>query len=120
MLGTLIVSLSLMTVCLPDTRCFPVLIGDNTPQVGTYPIKHARTLAPGYGADGQVLVFATRRDGVPLAFHRVYRMDPQRIARLAGPAAARKGITGGCINAMPQVFQAAVDCCSRGHIQIVR
>lgn len=88
-------------------HCAPALIGKDT-LPGVYPIEHVRVTAPGYGGDA--LVFATRADGVPLAIHRVWLGMPaqRRLERLRGPAAGRRGITGGCINVEPQVYEALI------------
>lgn len=114
--GHLTLSRSLAQVCYQD-RCYPILLGAHTPD-GTYPIQHARVLAPGYGGD--VLAFGTRIDGVPLAIHRVWLLNPQqrRLERLQGPVTGRVGITGGCVNVLPEVYQFLVDCCSQGSVTI--
>lgn len=110
------VSISQAQICFLN-QCYPALIGQHT-SPGVFPIMHARVNAPGYGGD--VLVFATRIDGVPLAIHRVWLLKPEqrRLERLKGSVAARKGITGGCINVMPEVYQKLVDCCSKGQLTI--
>jgi len=103
-------------ICTP-AWCAPVLIGTHL-KAGVFPIQHARVLAPGYGGD--VLAFDTRIDGVPLAIHRVWTLRPEqrRIERLQGPVAGRLGITGGCINVMPDVYARLVDCCSKGMVVV--
>lgn len=110
------VSLSKAQICFTG-QCFPALVGEQT-RVGVFPLLHARVVAPGYGGD--VLAFDTDRDGVPLAIHRVWvlNLKQRRLERLAGPVAGRVGITGGCINVMPEVYAMIVDCCSKGRVTI--
>ena len=115
--GQITVDRAKAELCTP-TFCAPVLIGAHL-RTGLFPIQHARVLAPGYGGD--VLAFDTRVDGVPLAIHRVWTLKPEqrRIERLQGPLAGRLGITGGCINVMPDVYARLVDCCSKGMVVIL-
>lgn len=112
------VNLGKAQICFND-QCYPALIGTHTRQ-GVYPLMHARVLGAGYGGD--VLVFDTRIDAIPLAIHRVWLLKPEqrRLERLQGPAAQRHGITGGCINVMPEVYQMLVDCCSKGQLTITK
>lgn len=103
---SIVVSLAAATICFAG-RCAPALIGRDT-RPGVYAIEHVRVAAPGYGGDA--LVFDIRADGVPLAIHRVWLGIPaqHRLERLRGPAAARRGITGGCINVEPEVYDALI------------
>lgn len=98
--------LSLAAICFAG-ECHPVLIGDNL-NPGTYPLKQYRVEAPGYGGD--VLAFARRSDGRPLAIHRVWTLNPsqRRRERLAGPVEDRVGITGGCVNVDEKVYNQIV------------
>lgn len=112
-----VVSLSLATACFSGA-CYPALIGKQTP-VGTFQLQQARITAPGYGGD--VLLYGKRRDGVALAVHRVYLGNPRerRLDRLASANPdTRRGITGGCINLMPEVYQKLVTCCANASILI--
>lgn len=112
--NTIYVSKSRATVCAPGF-CAPVLVGMAL-KAGHYPVLHAHVVDPLYGGD--VLAFDERADGVPLAIHRVWLGIPaqRRIERLQGPLAQRIGITGGCINVMPEIYQKLVDCCSKGTV----
>ena len=103
------VSLALATICFAGS-CHPVLLGDKTPS-GVFSLQHARVMDPSYGGD--VLAFGRLPSGQPLALHRVWLGNPrqQRLERLAGPATGRRGISGGCINLAPEVFEALRDCC---------
>ena len=115
--GGVVVSLSQATVSFSD-QSYPALIGEHT-RPGIFPLTHARVLARGYGGD--VLAWGARPDGTPLAIHRVWTLSPKqrRIERIRGPVAGRQGITGGCVNVMPDVYQLLVDCCSNGTVVIV-
>ncbi len=114
--GQITVDRARAELCTP-TFCAPVLIGAHL-RNGYFPVQHARVLAPGYGGD--VLAFDTRIDGVPMAIHRVWTLKPEqrRVERLQGPLAGRLGVTGGCINVMPDVYARLVDCCSKGVVVI--
>lgn len=106
---SVVVSIGAATICFLGA-CHPALIGSQTPS-GVFPLQQARILAPGYGGD--VLLFAQRKDGVPLAVHRVWLGSPsqRRLERLNSPITAyRQGVTGGCINVTPQVYDALVGC----------
>lgn len=114
--SAVVVHLASATICFLG-QCHPALIGNATPS-GTFPIVHARVGEPGYGGD--VLAFARDGQGV-YAIHRVWTLVPaqRRVQRLtAGGAAARRGITGGCVNVMPDVYDALVACCSRARVTI--
>lgn len=106
---SVIVSLGAATICFLGS-CYPALIGAETPS-GVFPLQQARILAPGYGGD--VLLYAQRKDGVPLAVHRVWLGSPsqRRLERLNSPITSyRRGVTGGCINVAPEVYDALVAC----------
>jgi hypothetical protein len=114
-----VVSLGLATICFSG-QCHPALIGQQTP-TGVFPLMHARVLDPAYGGD--VLAYARRSDGRPLAIHRVWLEQPKqrRLDRLRSTAIAdRQGITAGCINVMPEIYQQLVDCCANGEVEIRR
>lgn len=67
----------------------------------------ARTPTPGYGGD--VVVFGKDANGGVFAVHRVWTLKPsqRRKQRLASDNPEdRKGITGGCINVSPEVYDA--------------
>lgn len=103
----LTVHLAAALLCTP-AQCHPALVGDATP-VGVYPIVRRFTQARGYGGD--VLQFADTPRGI-LAIHRVWLGAPKqrRAERLANPdAAARRGVTDGCINVAPAVYDALAD-----------
>ena len=92
--------------------CFPVLVGVNTP-TGMFPLSQQQIQAAGYGGD--ILVY--KEDQKYLwAIHRVYTLNPKerRVERLASKQVEqRRGITNGCINIMPDVYQKLVECCSK-------
>lgn len=114
-----VVNLTAATICFLG-QCYPALVGNETP-TGVFSFQHAAILAPGYGGD--VLVYDIYKDGVPLSVHRVYLGNPRerRAERLRHPnPTARRAITNGCINVAPEVYDALVDCCSKGQLQIVR
>jgi hypothetical protein len=99
---TALVLLSSAVICLSG-RCYPVLVGRDTPP-GVFPITKRLVLAPGYGGD--VLEFKETEDSV-YAIHRVWLLNPaqHREERLKSPNAAdRRNITGGCINVTPEVY----------------
>lgn len=100
------VSISLAVLCFTN-QCYPALVGENTP-TGTFQMTHALTNDPGYGGD--VVVYAKRK-GVWLAVHRRWDGNPKqkerRTALLASAdASQRKGVTAGCINVDPAVYEA--------------
>lgn len=99
-----VLSLSAAMICFAGT-CSPVLVGKETPR-GTFPLVQRFVQSPGYGGD--VLQFhETARD--VFAVHRVWleRPSERRAERLASPdAALRRGVTGGCVNVAPAVYEA--------------
>jgi hypothetical protein len=112
-----IVDLALATICFMGS-CHPALVGPETPR-GTFALDYQATVVPGYGGD--LLVF--KEDEARLwAIHRVYtaKAEEKRVKRLqAGAPADRKGITHGCVNVMPDVYERLVDCCSN-HTLVIR
>jgi hypothetical protein len=69
-----------------------------------------------------VLSFKEDASGI-YAIHRVWTLRPQerREERLSsGLTADRKGVTGGCINVTPEVYEELLDCCSADTVRIVR
>jgi hypothetical protein len=106
-----IVSLTLAVICFMN-QCHPALVGANTPR-GSFVLDHQATPEPGYGGD--LLVFKESRSHL-WAIHRVFTAVPseRRIWRLRSERAElRRGITHGCVNVTPEVFDALVRCCSR-------
>ena len=105
-----VVDLALAVICFMG-QCHPALVGPHTPR-GVFALDYQATDIPGYGGD--LLVF--KEDAVHLwAIHRVYTAKPseQRVKRLkVGDVTDRKGITHGCVNVMPDVYEQLVDCCS--------
>ncbi len=94
-------------LCTP-AACHPALLGDATP-VGSFPIIRRYTQARGYGGD--VLQFADTPHGI-LAVHRVWLGRPaeRRAERLAaGDPARRRGVTDGCINVAPAVYDSLAE-----------
>lgn len=98
-------------------NCYPVLVGPKTP-LGDYPTRQRFVESPGYGGD--VLQFTD--DGTTvLAVHRVWMFDKKhnRWELLEqDDASKRVGITNGCINVMPPVYDALIDCCAGQTISI--
>ncbi|RJF92144.1 murein L,D-transpeptidase [Noviherbaspirillum saxi] len=112
-----VVNLALASICFAG-NCFPALVGDNTP-AGTFSLSHQQIPDPGYGGD--ILVYKENRRYL-WAIHRVYTLNPaeRRMERLkSAQADARRSITNGCINVMPDVYQKLVDCCSRDVLVIL-
>jgi len=76
------------------------------------------TADPGYGGD--VVKFA-ENDTLVFAIHRVWTLSPKqrRLERLASPNPAdRVGITNGCVNVAPEVYDRLVSCCLNEPLQI--
>ena len=98
--------------------CHPVLVGKDTP-VGRYDLARRIVLSEGYGGD--VLMFSEDARGI-LAIHRVWKGRPKerRERRISSARAVdRRGVTAGCINVTPEVYDALTDCCSTGTLVIV-
>lgn len=105
-----IVDVALALICFAG-QCHHALVGPNTP-TGEYQMVHAVTHLPGYGGD--VLVFA-EDDKMVYAIHRVYTLGraQHREKRIKSENAAdRVGVTAGCINISPEVYEQLLDCCS--------
>ncbi len=102
------VSLAAAVICFSD-QCHPALVGKATP-TGRYTLEARPTEQPLYGGD--VMVFRETESSV-LAVHRVWLGNPpqRRLERLDGPVQGRRGVTGGCINVRPAVYQQLVECC---------
>lgn len=109
-MGDVIVHLATATICFLNA-CHPALIGVKTPK-GEFPLVHMRVMEPGYGGD---LLAFEHHDNTTLAIHRLYHTRQRREARIvSGETADRQGVTAGCINIEPAVYEALVDCCSKG------
>lgn len=108
------IHLAVAIICFNAT-CYPALVGDLTP-TGQYITTHARITSPGYGGD--VLIVGDVSS--PYSIHRVWTGKPQqrRLQRLHGPVKDRKGITGGCINVMPDVYDKLIECCAGQKVEI--
>lgn len=115
-MGEVLVNLATASICFLG-QCYPALIGKTTPE-GEFKLQQYRIEAPGYGGD--VLGFARDSSGGVYAIHRVWTQIPKqrRAERLKGPVQDRVGITGGCINVDPEVYQKLIDCCSKGKLTI--
>jgi hypothetical protein len=105
-----VVNLAMASICFMGS-CYPALVGTTTP-VGTFSLSHQTILEPGYGGD--LLVY---QEGATTlwAIHRVYTLNhnEHRLVRLtAHQVEQRRGVTKGCINVLPEVYQKLVDCCS--------
>jgi hypothetical protein len=114
-MATIAIHLSRALLCFSG-HCYPALVGSDTPS-GVFPAWHASTREAGYGGD--VIAFARTGDGGVYAIHRVWtlRAQQRRLQRLASAHAEdRQGITGGCVNIAPAVYDAlvaALDSASR-------
>lgn len=123
---SIVVDIALATLCiisgggesqLEETqRCYPVLIGGDTPR-GEFQIQQRLIESPGYGGD--VLQFKEEGDFI-YAIHRVWlgRPHEKRLERLKNPDPAARRITMGCINVDPMVYEELIDCCSTGTVTI--
>ncbi|HEY8608130.1 MAG TPA: hypothetical protein VIM12_13530 [Noviherbaspirillum sp.] len=105
------VSLAAASICFAGA-CYPALVGSNTP-AGMFTVSRQSVADPGYGGD--VLVF--QESAIHLwAIHRVYTLNPNedRVGRLrSSRPGARRNVTLGCINVMPEVYDRLVACCSK-------
>ena len=104
---TVTVFLASALLCI-GSDCHPALVGKDTP-VGRFGMVRRPVSASGYGGD--VMQFGDSPKGI-FAIHRVWLGRPaeQRAQRLAGDdAARRRGVTNGCINVTPAVYDAIVD-----------
>lgn len=113
----IVVDLALAVVCFMG-ECHPALVGEQTPR-GVFVLDHQVTEVPGYGGD--LLVFNEDRTRL-WAIHRVYtaKASERRVERLlSGRAASRKGVTHGCVNVMPEVYERLTECCSN-HVLMIR
>jgi hypothetical protein len=103
-------------ICFAGT-CQPALIGDNTIP-GEYTIQRRYVQSEGYGGD--VLQYH-EDEKIVYAIHRVWLGNPEqrRQERLeSGSVDERRGVTKGCINVTPEVYQQLLDCCSNGRLII--
>jgi len=100
----------------PTERCYPVLVGNDTPK-GDYRLQRRLVSANGYGGD--ILQF--KEDDLELfAIHRVWLGRPaeQRDKRLKSFNPKDRNITMGCINVDPLVYEKLLDCCADANITI--
>lgn len=109
------VDLAAAIICFAAT-CHPVLVGPATPH-GEFQLIHYRTPIKIY--KGDFLAFKETRDSL-YTIHRVVNVRGQeRFARLKSPDPKRRtGITGGCINVEPAVYDQLVKCCSASKLII--
>lgn len=116
MVNEVVVYLSSALICFAG-QCYPALVGNNTP-TGEFPMTQTSTSLPGYGGD--VMVFKSTPKG-DYSIHRVYSRRPaqRRIERLHGDTPMRIGVTMGCVNVMPAVYNKMVECCSAQPLKIV-
>jgi hypothetical protein len=106
-MSTIIVSLSKAVICIA-AQCYPALVGASTP-TGTFELENVLVNSQGYGGD--VLMFKETPTEI-FAIHRVWTLKPKerRLERLESPNAQdRHGITGGCINVEPEVYDLLVE-----------
>jgi hypothetical protein len=107
-----VVHLLTALICL-NNQCYPVLVGDKTP-IGDFQMVHMRTYQPGY--DGDILAFAENKRTL-YAVHRVWTLIPSqnRVARLdSNDPGIRRGITSGCVNVLPPVYETILNSGVRG------
>ncbi|MEY2883077.1 MAG: Stenotrophomonas phage vB SmaS 5 [Pseudomonadota bacterium] len=103
---TIVVFLASAMLCIGN-QCYPALVGKDTP-IGQYPLIRRYVQAKGYGGD--VMQFAETPEGI-MAIHRVWlgRPKERRLQRLASnDPSQRRAVTNGCINVMPEVYEALV------------
>lgn len=114
-MNTVIVDLAAAVICFASS-CYNALIGAGTP-VGEFQLVHYSTQESGYGGD--ILAFKETQDSI-YAIHRVLDLPgQQRLARIYSPYPQhRVGITAGCVNVAPEVFEKLVDCCSDAKVII--
>lgn len=110
-----IVDLAAAIICFATT-CHPVLVGPTTPR-GEFQLHHYSTPKKIYRGD--FLAFKETRDSL-YTIHRVVNVPGQeRLARLKSPDPNRRtGITGGCINVEPTVYEELVKCCSSSKLVV--
>lgn len=116
---SIIVNIALATLCIigdGSEKCYPVLIGKDTP-TGEYQLQHRFVESPGYGGD--VLQFKEEELDI-FAIHRVWLLRPQekREERLKSSNPKMRRITKGCINVDPAVYDELIDCCSNSKLII--
>ena len=114
----ILVDLAAATICFLN-QCYPALVGADTP-TGEFQLEQVRTQEAGYGGD--VVIFKETGNAV-FAIHRVWLLNPtqNRLQRLtSGDVSARKTITLGCINVMPDVYDKLVDCCNNQMMRVSR
>ena len=97
-------------------RCYPVLIGGDTPK-GEFVLQQRLIEQPGYGGD--VLQFKEEETQI-FAIHRVWLGRPaeRRGERLKSSNPRDRRITMGCINVDPEVYREIMDCCSNATLTI--
>jgi hypothetical protein len=103
-----LVNLAAAIICFAGT-CHPVLVGPETPR-GEFQLTHYSTPVKIY--KGDFLSFKETSDAL-YTIHRVVNPPGQeRLARLKSKDVKRRtGITGGCINVEPVVYDELVKCC---------
>ncbi len=104
---TLVVYLASALLC-SGGHCYPVLVGRDTP-TGRFTLHRRYVRAAGYGGD--VLQFLETPTEI-FAIHRLWlgRPSEHRAERLASDnVASRRGVTGGCINVAPEIYEQLVD-----------
>ena len=109
------VDLAAAIICFA-AACHPVLVGPATPR-GEFHLTHYTTPIAIY--KGDVLSFKETSDAL-YTIHRVVNVRGQeRLARLKSLDVKRRtGITGGCINVEPEVYEELVKCCSASKLVI--
>lgn len=115
MLPEVLVDVAAAIICFAAT-CHPVLVGNETPR-GEFQLTHYTTPVAIY--KGDFLSFKETRDSL-YTIHRVVNVrGQQRLDRLKSPdPKQRTGVTGGCINVEPAVYEELVKCCSASKLVI--
>jgi hypothetical protein len=110
-----LVDLAAAIICFASS-CHPVLVGPETPR-GEFQLTHYSTPIAIY--KGDFLSFKETSDAL-YTIHRVVNVRGQeRLARLKSPDPKRRiGITGGCVNVEPAVYEELVKCCSASKLVI--
>lgn len=113
-MADVLVSLATAVICF-SSQCFPVLVGEQTP-IGQYELSLMRVEKPMYG--GSILAFAEDDTGV-FAVHRVLPIG-NRLKQIAeDDPKKRRGITNGCINVQPDVYEKLMACCTNSDIIVI-
>jgi hypothetical protein len=96
--------------------CWPALIGNDTPR-GEFVLEQFSVQDKRYGGD--LLAFKFTKTKI-YAIHRVLDIpNQQRLSRIRSPHSEHRiGVTSGCVNIEPNVYEKLVECCSNDTLVI--